>query len=99
MNARVMLGALLLDGIAAFVVPPGWELVLILPPFIACIGLGWFIIFQNKAIQFRPSRLFFWPLINITAPVRQSNALLSLFAASAFVAGSCLGLLIRVQNA
>jgi hypothetical protein len=61
MKAAIVVGALLFGGIAGLFVPPGWELLLILPPFIACIGLGWYIIFQNKAIQFRPFRIFFGP--------------------------------------
>lgn len=99
MTAVVVMGSLLLGCIAALIMPSGWEFFLVLPPFVACIFLGWFIIFQNKAIQFRPFRLFFWPLINVTSPVRQSIARDALFATAAFVAGSCVGLLIMVQNA
>ena len=99
MTTAIILGALLLGCFAAFFVQPGWELVLILPPFIACICLGWLLIFQNKAINFRPFQIFFWPHINITSPVHGSRARTALFVAAAFVAGSCLGLLIRVQSA
>jgi hypothetical protein len=94
----VFISALLFGGIAAYLVPSDWVWLLVLPPFLACITLGWFIIFQNKAIQVRPFRLFFWPLINITAPMRQSKALYALLAAAAFAAGSCFGLLLQVQG-
>jgi hypothetical protein len=99
MKRVVVICALVLGGVAAVVVPSDWVLLVVLPPFVACIVLGWYVAFKSNAVQLRPFRLFFWPSVDITAPVKQSRALLALGAAAAFVAGSCLGLLLQVQNA
>ena len=99
MKLVVVICALVLGGVAGVVVRLDWVLLVILPPFVACIFLGWYVAFESNAVQLRPFRLFFWPGVDITAPVKQSRALLALGAAAAFVAGFCLGLLLRVQIA
>ena len=98
MKAGILISALLLGAVAAYVVPSDLVLLLILPPLIACIILGWVITFESKAVKFRPFRLFFWPHINISAPVQQSKSLRALQAAAAFAAGSCLGILLQVKD-
>ena len=79
--------------------PPQFALAPVLVPFILCILLAWYAAFQSKAIQLTPFRLFFWPWVNITAPLKQSRALLALHLCVALAVGACLGLLIQVANA
>lgn len=85
--------------VSALLVPPQFVLVPILVPFVGCIILAWYVAFQNKAVQFAPFRLFFWPWVDFTTPLRSSRTLLALYASAGLVAGGCLGLLIQVANA
>jgi hypothetical protein len=95
----LILIAMLLGVGAVLLVPPEFVLVLVLAPFALCIFLGWYVAFQNKAVQFTPFRLFFWPWINVTAPFRSSMALLALYMSAGVAVGSCLAILVRVANA
>jgi hypothetical protein len=95
----LVLAALTLGVLAALFVPSEFALAPILVPFILCIFLAWYVAFQSKAIQLTPFRLFFWPWVNITAPLKQSRALLALHLCAGLAAGACLGLLIQVANA
>jgi hypothetical protein len=95
----VILGAMSLGALAALFIPSEWVLVPILVPLILCIFLGWYITIQNGAVQLTPFRLFFWPWVNVTAPLKSSQALRALQTCAALVTGECVGLLIRVANA
>jgi hypothetical protein len=95
----LILAAMSMGAICALLFPSEIMLVPILGPFVLCILLGWYVAFQNKAVQLTPFRLFFWPSVNATAPLRNSRALLALYASAAWGAGGCLGLLAQVANA
>ena len=91
--------AMMLGAVGAILTPSEFVLIPILVPFVLCIFLGWYVAFQNKAVQLTPFRLFFWPWVNVTASLRASRALQALYVCAALVAGACLGLLVLVANA
>jgi hypothetical protein len=94
-----MLAAMSMGAISALLAPSEFVLALILVPFVLCILLAWYVAFQNKAMQVTPFRLFFWPWINMTGPLKNSRALWALYASAALGAGECLGLLAQVASA
>jgi hypothetical protein len=91
--------ALAVGALGAMFIPSKFVLIPILVPFVLCILLGWYVAFQNKAVQLTPFRLLLWPWVNVTAPLRASRALQALYVCAALVAGACLGLLVLVANA
>jgi hypothetical protein len=95
----LVLGAMTLGAVGAMLTPSEFVLIPILVPFVLCIFLGWYVAFQNKAVQLTPFRLFLWPWVNVTAPLRASRALRALYICAALVAGACLGLIAVVANA
>ena len=95
----LVLVAMTLGALGAMLIPSELVLVPIFVPFILCVLLGWYVAFQNKAVQLTPFRLFFWPWVNVTASLRASRALQALYVCAALVAGACLGLLVLVANA
>jgi hypothetical protein len=95
----LVLVAMTLGAVGAMLIPSEFVLIPILVPFVLCIFLGWYVAFQNKAVQLTPFRLFLWPWVNVTASLRASRALQALYACAALVAGACLGLLVLVANA
>ena len=98
-TALLILAAMSMGVVCALLAPSEFMVVPILGPFVLCILLGWYVAFQNKAVQVIPFRLFFWPWINVTAPVRNSRALRALYASAAWGAGGCFGLLAQVASA
>src|SRR4029453_11482910 len=94
-----LLAAMTLGVLGGLFGPLEFALVPILVPFALCIILGWYVALQSKAIQFTPFRLFSWPWVNVTAPLKKSRALQALHLCVAVAAGACLGLLIHVANA
>jgi hypothetical protein len=95
----LILAAMSVGAICALLAPSEFVLVPILVPLVLCILLAWYVAFQSKAVQLTPFRVFFWPWINTTAPLRNSRALWALYASAAFGVGGCLGLLAQVANA
>ena len=91
--------AIAVGALGAMLIPSEFVLIPILVPFVLCILLGWYVAFQNKAVQLTPFRLFLWPWVNVTARLRASRALQALYVCAALVAGACLGLLVVVANA
>lgn len=98
-NVLLILIAMCLGAIIALLIPSELALIPVLVPFILCIFLGWYVAFQNRAVQLTPFRLFFWPWVNVTAPLRTSGALRALYMSAGLAAGACLGLLLQVTNA
>ena len=94
-----MLVAMTAGVFGALLIPSEFVLVPILVPFVLCIILAWYVAFQSKAIQLTPFRLFFWPWVKVTAPLRKSRALQALHLCAAIAVGACLALLIKVANA
>jgi len=88
-----------LGAVIAQLVPSELALIPILVPFAFCIFLGWYVAFQNNAVQITHFRLFLWPWVNATAPLRPSGPLRALYIAAGLAAGGCLGLLFHVANA
>ena len=95
----LILAAMSMGAICALLAPSEFVLASILVPFVLCIVLAWYVPFQNKAVQLTPFRLFFWPWVNMTAPLRNSRALWALYTFAALGAGGCLGLLAQVASA
>jgi hypothetical protein len=95
----LLLAAMTLGVLGALFIPSEFALVPIVVPFALCIILGWYVAFQSKAIRLTPFRVFFWPWINVIAPLKESRALRALHLCVAFAAGACLGLLIHVAIA
>ena len=98
-TALLILAAMSVGAICALLAPSEFALVPVLVPFVLCILLAWYVAFQNKAVQVTPFRLFFWPWVNMTAPLRNSRALRALYTSAALGAGGCLGLLAQVASA
>jgi hypothetical protein len=59
----LVLVAMTLGALGAMLIPSELALVSILVPFVLCVLLGWYVAFQNKAVQLTPFRLFFWPWV------------------------------------
>lgn len=97
-TAVLILASMVVGGASALLVPPEFVLVPILVPFAFCIFLPWYIAFQSKAVRLAPFRLFFWPWVNLAAPLPGSRALQALCVSASLVAGGCLGLLVQVMN-
>jgi hypothetical protein len=95
----LILAAMSLGASWALLVPPELVLGPILVSFLLCIFLAWYVAFQNKAVQVTPFRLFFWPWVDVTAPLRNSRALRALYTSAAFGTGGCLGLLAQAASA
>jgi|SRR5687767_8786738 hypothetical protein len=94
----LILAAMSMGAVCALLIPSEFMLAPILGPFVFCILLGWYVAFQNKAVQVIPFRLFFWPWVNVTSPLRNSRAIRALYVSAAWGAGGCLGLLMQVAS-
>ena len=95
----LILVAMLSGASWALLVPPELVLGSILVSFLLCILLVWYVAFQSKVVQVTPFRLFFWPWVDVTAPLGNSRALRVLYTSAAFGAGGCLGLLAQAASA
>jgi len=98
-SSLLVLIAMSLGATGALLIPADRVLFAILPPFVMCLFLSWYVAFENKAVKLTPFRWLFWPWIELTTPVRRSRALLALFASAGFGAGGCLVLIVRVAMA
>jgi hypothetical protein len=91
--------AIAVGALGAILIPSEFVLIPILAPFVLCILLAWYVAFQNKAVQPTPFRLFLWPWVNVTSPLKASRALQALYVCAALATGACLGVLVVVANA
>lgn len=98
-TALLILAAMSVGAACALLAPSEFVLVPILVPFAFCILLAWYVALESKAVKLTPFRLFFWPWVNMTAPLRSSRALWALYASAALGVGGCFGLLAQVASA
>jgi hypothetical protein len=95
-----VLFAVVLGMVGVRLIPENLVLVPIVAPFVLCIFLAWYVAFQNKAVRLTPFRLFMWPWVDVTTPLKGSRALRALYLCAALAMGACVGLLIpAVANA
>jgi hypothetical protein len=98
-TAALTLVSMLIGTVSVLLIPSEFVLAPILVPFAFCIALGWYLAFQNKAVQLTPFRVFFWPWVNLTASLRKSRAMQAFCVAAGLAVGGCLALIIRTTNA
>lgn len=97
--AVLTLVSVLIGAVNVLLIPSEFVLVPILAPFALCIALGWYLAFQNKAVQLTPFRVLFWPWVNLTATLQRSRAMQAFCIAAGLAVGACLALIIRATNA